>query len=223
MSAVIISVLRLNRSTKAPAIGPNSRAGNMRAAMTPATAYAPPASPPLLATRAATATNPTQSPNELTVCAISSLLNAGWVMRSLKVAGRVPRSRATSSAKLDTYDSGTGLSATAGSSTGVCPSGLGVGAASPACPFASPVARALAGERFAAVFRVVVERLAVVFFFVVRLAVDLLVVRFFLAAARAARAAALAARASASASGSPGLVTLNASSISAPQPQHRML
>ena len=65
MSAVIISVLRLTRSTIAPAIGPNRMAGSIRATMTPAIAYAP-ASPPLLTTSAVTATKPTQSPNELT-------------------------------------------------------------------------------------------------------------------------------------------------------------
>ena len=101
-SAVIIRVFRSKRSTNAPAIGPNSSAGSIRAAITPAIANAPAASPPLAATSAVTATNPTQSPNELTVCAISSLENAGAVTRSLKVAGRVPRSAATSSAKLDT-------------------------------------------------------------------------------------------------------------------------
>jgi hypothetical protein len=56
----------------------------------------------LLTTSAVTATKPTQSPKELAVCAISSLEKAGWVMRSLKVAGRVPRSAATSSANVDT-------------------------------------------------------------------------------------------------------------------------
>ncbi len=84
----------------APARGPNKIAGSIRATITPATAYAPEV-PPRRATSAVTATNPTQSPNELTVCATSSLEKFGWVTRSLNVAGRVPRSAATSSANVE--------------------------------------------------------------------------------------------------------------------------
>src|SRR5262245_27311549 len=165
----------------------------MRATMTPATAYAP-ASPPLIVTSAVTATNPTQSPNELIVCAARSLEKDGWVMRSLKVAGRVPRSAATSSANDATY--------------------LSVAGASPAAGVAAFAGAAASPEPFPAFERVVDRFFVVVRFFVV-FAVDRLAAvdfRFaavppFLAAARAARAAAFAARASASASGSPGFAT----------------
>src|ERR687898_669995 len=151
-SAVIITVLRLTRSTIAPAIGPNTIAGSVRATITPAIAYAP-ASPPLLTTSAVTATNPTQSPNELTVCAASSLEKAGWVMRSLKVAGRVPRSAATSSAKVDTY-----------SSAAATPAGSAVVSVSSAVIAPGTVAGSV-------VFRFVVVPLAAVRLAVVRLAV----------------------------------------------------
>src|SRR5512132_1171602 len=212
MSAVIIRVLRLTRSTIAPATGPNRIAGSVRASMTPAIAYAP-ASPPLLATSAVTATNPTQSPNELTVCAASSLEKAGWVMRSLKVAGRVPRRAATSSAKADTYSS---AAATRARSAAVSVSS---GDVAPLPIGGLTVVRFFVLVRFAAVrlaaVRLAVVRLAVVFFFA-----------FFapaLAAARAARAADFAALASASASASPCFVTSKPSSSSAPHPQQRRL
>ena len=96
--------LRSTRSTSAPATGPNRMDGSILATITPATAYAPPL-PPSLATSETTATNPTQSPIEETVCAASRRGNGGRVRRSLKLADRVPRSCATSSARLDTYPS----------------------------------------------------------------------------------------------------------------------
>ncbi len=83
----------------APANGPNRTAGSIRATITPETATAaPPGVRPRRATRAVTATNPTQSPNEDTVIAARSRENGGWTRRSRRVAGRVPRSAATSSA-----------------------------------------------------------------------------------------------------------------------------
>ncbi len=92
--------LRSTRSASAPAIGPSRTAGATRAAITPATAYAP-ADPPSRSARMAAALNPIQSPRDEIVCAASNLLNDGWVSRSLKVAGLVPLSCATSSAMLD--------------------------------------------------------------------------------------------------------------------------
>src|SRR4029450_6305312 len=222
MSAVIIRVLRLTRSTIAPAIGPNRIAGSVRASMTPAIAYAP-ASPPLLGPSAVTATTPPQPPNELTVCAASSLEKAGWVIRSLKVAGRVPRSAATSSAKDDTYSSAAATPARS------AVDGASSGGVAPLPVVGSTVVRFFVLVRFAAV-RLAAVRLAVVRLAVVRLAVVRLAVVFFfaffpppLAAARAARAADFAALASASAAASPCFVTLKPSSSSAPHPQQRRL
>src|SRR6266511_2545926 len=79
--------LRPNRCTSAPSTGPTWMDGSS------------------LATSEATATHPTQSPREETVCAASRRGNGGRVRRSLKLADRVPRSCATSSARLDTYPS----------------------------------------------------------------------------------------------------------------------
>ena len=58
--------------------------------------------PPRPWTIAVTATNPTQSPKDETVIAASSRANVRWVRRSFRVAGRVPRSSATSSVIDDT-------------------------------------------------------------------------------------------------------------------------
>src|SRR4029079_8265818 len=96
MSAMIMICLRLNRSTNAPATGPNTNAGNVRATITPDTASAA-VPPPRLATIEVTATKPTQSPNDDTDIAASRRANVRLVSRSLMVAGRVPRSSATSS------------------------------------------------------------------------------------------------------------------------------
>ena len=63
MSATIMIRLRSSRSTSAPANGPNSTAGACGAIITPADRRAPPARwPREPATSAATAENPTQSP-----------------------------------------------------------------------------------------------------------------------------------------------------------------
>ncbi len=91
--------LRSTRSTSAPAIGPNSTAGSMRAVITaPIANPAVATDPESRVTRVVTATNPTQSPSDEIVIAASRRENAGWVSRSFRVAARVPRSAATSSA-----------------------------------------------------------------------------------------------------------------------------
>src|SRR5207244_2498057 len=58
--------------------------------------------PPNRATRAATATNPTQSPSEETSMARHSREKDGWTRRSLRVALLVPRRAAISSPTLPT-------------------------------------------------------------------------------------------------------------------------
>src|SRR5439155_10235350 len=93
--------LRSNRSTRVPAMGPNRNAGSVRAIITPDTA-SDAVVPPRLTTIDVTATNPTQSPNDETDIAASSRANGRWVSRSRKVADRVPRRAATSSAMDDT-------------------------------------------------------------------------------------------------------------------------
>ena len=98
-SARIMICLRSVRSTRAPANGPNNTAGSMRAVITAPTARpAAAVVPDSLVTSEVTAMNPTQSPSDETVIAASSRENAGCVSRSLRVAARVPRSAATSSA-----------------------------------------------------------------------------------------------------------------------------
>ena len=103
MSAAIMIRLRSSRSMSVPAIGPNRNAGSVRAIITPeiASEALPPPSP---WTIAVTATKPTQSPNDDTDIAASSRANGPWVSRSPKVAGRVPRSAATSSVIEDTRE-----------------------------------------------------------------------------------------------------------------------
>ncbi len=98
-SARIMICLRSTRSTSAPANGPNRMAGSMRAVITAPTA-SPAAAvvPDSRVTSDVTAMNPTQSPSDETVIAASRREKAGWVSRSLRVAARVPRSAATSSA-----------------------------------------------------------------------------------------------------------------------------
>ena len=58
--------------------------------------------PDRVAAKEVTATNPTQSPSDDTDIAASSRANPGFVSRSLRVADRVPRRAATSSAMLAT-------------------------------------------------------------------------------------------------------------------------
>ena len=104
MSAMTMMCLRLMRSTKIPAKGPNKMAGSVRATITPPTAR-PAAFDELgerSATREVTATKPTQSPSDEIDIAASRRENAGSVRRSLRVADLVPRSAATSSANVDT-------------------------------------------------------------------------------------------------------------------------
>ena len=74
-------------------------AGSMRAVITAPTA-SPAAAvvPDSRVTSDVTAMKPTQSPSEETVIAASRREKAGWVSRSFRVAARVPRSAATSSA-----------------------------------------------------------------------------------------------------------------------------
>ena len=96
---MIMICLRSTRSTRAPAIGPNRIAGSMRAIITALIANpALAADPDSVVTSEVTATNPTQSPSDETLIAARSRENAGWVSRSFRVAARVPRSAATSSA-----------------------------------------------------------------------------------------------------------------------------
>src|SRR2546423_9997153 len=104
MSAVTMSRLRSTRSTRTPANGPNSTDGSSRANIIPATANDLLAAdtPPRRVTRAATATNPTQSPSDDTVIAAISFEKVGWRNSSLRVAGLVPRRTAMSSATLAT-------------------------------------------------------------------------------------------------------------------------
>ncbi len=100
-SATIMSRLRSKRSTNTPANGPNRIEGSSRASMTPVMAY-PARAPPILVTRAVTATKPTQSPSDDTSIA-RHRREKDLILRTLpKVAGRVPRSAATSSAMLAT-------------------------------------------------------------------------------------------------------------------------
>ena len=71
----------------------------MRAVMTAPTARpAAAVDPDSLVTSEVTAMKPTQSPSDEMVIAASRRENAGWVSRSFRVAARVPRSAATSSA-----------------------------------------------------------------------------------------------------------------------------
>ena len=86
--------------------------------------------------------------------------------------------------------------------------------------YPSATARAVRFVAGAFFFFAAVFFFAVAFFLVAFFAVAFFAVAFF-AVARAARAAALAARASASARGSPGFVTWNSGSSSAPQFQQR--
>src|SRR6185436_813456 len=199
MSAAIMIRLRSSRSTNDPAIGPNRNAGKVRASITPEIASeAEP--PPRPWTIAVTATKPTQSPNDETDIAARSLANGPWVSRSPNVAGRVPRSAATSSVIEDTRRGPYGSSAPDAALTGA------------GC-FAAAVAVDFLGAAF---FLVAVLRLAALFF---------LVAGFFFAAfaaARFARAADLIARDSASASGSPSFVWFMSRSNSAPHPQQRI-
>jgi hypothetical protein len=102
-SAVIMIRFRSTRSTSAPASGPSRTAGSVRAIIRPATANPAVAVPAARSvTSEVTARNPTQSPSEDTDIAARSRANGGWVIRSRRVAERVPRSAATSSATLDT-------------------------------------------------------------------------------------------------------------------------
>ena len=95
--------LRFTRSTSAPAIGPNRIAGSILAVITaPIARPAAAVDPETRVTSEVTATNPIQSPSEETDIAASSRENAGWVRRSFRVAGLVPRRAATSSAIVDT-------------------------------------------------------------------------------------------------------------------------
>jgi len=88
MSADTISFRRSNRSVNTPANGPNRTLGERRASITPATARPPLAAvPPSLATSAATATNPTQSPSEETSIAFHSREKEGWVSRARRPFG----------------------------------------------------------------------------------------------------------------------------------------
>ena len=102
MSAAIMIFLRSNRSTNAPANGPNRIAGSILAVMTPPIARPLVLMPDKLWTSDVTATNPTQSPRDDTVIAASRRENPWFVSRSLRVADLVPRSAATSSAMLAT-------------------------------------------------------------------------------------------------------------------------
>ena len=189
------------RSTRAPANGPNRIAGSMRAVMTAATAQRGGGGgraslrderghrdePDPVAERGDRHRAPSRREN------------AGWVRRSLKVAARVPRSAATSSAKLDT-------------------TGLALARRRPRWAQRRAAVRgsSAAGAFFAAAF---FRSSRPVFFFAAGFFA--VVFSFALPRARRARHAWPRARAAASASGSPDLVTLNSRSSSAPQFQQR--
>src|SRR5688572_22011575 len=80
-------------------MGPNRIDGSSRASITPATAVPPTRAPPAsLATSEATATKHTQSPRDDSNIACHRREKEGWVSRSLRVAGLVPRRRDISSA-----------------------------------------------------------------------------------------------------------------------------
>src|SRR5262245_13217936 len=178
MSAPIISRRRSRRSTNTPAIGPNRKAGKVRASITPEIAIAA-FTPPILVTSVVTATNPTQSPREDTVIAARSRANGPVRSRSPRVADRVPRSAATSSEMEDTrcsYDS-----VVAGSATGVSGAGSFVAVAVVVAFFAVVVVALV----FFAVVVVAPVFFAAVFF---REVVFLAGERLAFAAARAARA-----------------------------------
>src|SRR6266567_1779691 len=123
-SADTINLRRSNRSANTPANGPNTTDGSRRASITPATASPPfAAEPPSRATSVATATNPTQSPSEETSMARHRRENEGWTRRSLKVALRVPRMAAISSATLATAPETLPVPVSSGRTSGPGPGG----------------------------------------------------------------------------------------------------